>query len=163
MQVYYVNTNKTEIQNAWVAKTSSIFLAGPTPRTDDIPSWRPEALDLLEQFGFKGSVFIPEDRGAERYADYDSQINWEWRGLDAANVIVFWVPRELQHMPAFTTNVEFGLYANSGKCVLGYPEGALKMRYLHAVAEKYNMPVAFTLPETIAHALRLMGAEYHSA
>lgn len=163
MHVYYVNTPKETIKAAWAAKTPSIFLAGPTPRTDDTPSWRPAAVALLEEYGFKGSVFIPEDRGAERYADYDGQINWEWNGLDAARVIVFWIPRNLATMPAFTTNVEFGLYAKSGKCVLGYPLDTPKNRYLHAVAEKYGMPIAHTLEETINHALRLMGAGCRSA
>ena len=156
MEAYYVDTPKTEIEKAYAGKTPSIFLAGPTPREDGVDSWRPEALELLNKHGFTGGVFIPEDRGAERYADYDGQINWEWDGLDAANVIIFWVPRELTKMPAFTTNVEFGLYAASGKCVLGYPEGTPKNRYLHAVAEKYGMPVVHTLEDTIKEALKLL-------
>lgn len=156
MQVLYVNSDKARLEKAWQSKEQAIFLAGPTPRSDDVPSWRPEAVALLKAKGFTGNVFIPEDMGAERYADYDSQINWEWNGLDAATVQVYWVPRDLQTMPAFTTNVEFGMYAASGKCVLGYPEGTPKMRYLHALAEKYHMPIASTLEETIDHALSLM-------
>ena len=156
MQALYVNTDKDTLQEAWNGKTPSIFLAGPTPRSEDVPSWRPEALEILKTKGFTGNVFIPEDMGAERYADYDGQINWEWNGLDAATVQVYWVPRDLATMPAFTTNVEFGLYAASGKCVLGYPKGAPKMRYLHALAEKFNMPVVHTLEETLQEALDLV-------
>ena len=156
MQVLYVNSDKDALKKAWSGEGESIFLAGPTPRADDVPSWRPEAVEILKSKGFAGDVFIPEDKSAERYSDYDGQINWEWNGLDAATVQVYWVPRDLQTMPAFTTNVEFGLYAASGKCVLGYPKGAPKMRYLHALAEKYNMPIAHTLEETLQHALDVM-------
>ena len=156
MQVYYVNTPKADLAQGYANGHNAIFLAGPTPRSESVPSWRPEAVELLKGLGHSGGVFIPEDMGAERYADYDGQINWEWAGLDASKAIVFWVPRALDTMPAFTTNVEFGLYAATGKCVLGYPEGAPKMRYLHALAEKYNMPVAHTLEETLQHAVDLL-------
>lgn len=41
--------------------TKSIFLAGPTPRNkDEVESWRPDALKILEDKGFDGVVFIPE-------------------------------------------------------------------------------------------------------
>src|SRR6266511_3357557 len=41
----------------------SLFLAGPTPRSADVPSWRPEALNLLRGLGFAGTVLVPERRG----------------------------------------------------------------------------------------------------
>ncbi len=41
---------------------ASLFLAGPTPRSPATPSWRPEALRLLRELGFRGYVFAPEDR-----------------------------------------------------------------------------------------------------
>ena len=38
----------------------SIFLAGPTPRSKEVKSWRPEAIRLLKEKGFDGVVFVPE-------------------------------------------------------------------------------------------------------
>jgi hypothetical protein len=38
----------------------SIFLAGPTPRTPGIISWRKEACEILEELGFNGIVYVPE-------------------------------------------------------------------------------------------------------
>lgn len=38
----------------------AIFLAGPTPRDKDTPSWRPEAIHILEQLKYDGIVFVPE-------------------------------------------------------------------------------------------------------
>ena len=72
---------------------------------------------------------------------------------------LFWVPRELRTMPAFTTNVEFGIWADSGKAVLGYPPKAPKCRYLDWLAGRHRVPVRHTLPETVAAALALLGPE----
>ena len=132
-----------------------VFLAGPTPRNQDVASWRPAAIDVLETAGFSGTVLIPEDRGGVFRGDYLDQVEWEWAGLAAADVIVFWGPRHAD-LPGFTTNVEFGLCARSGKVVLGAPADAEKVRYLQWVATKLRIPVCVTLLETINAALSLV-------
>ena len=38
----------------WDGESPSIFLAGPTPRREDVPSWRPQALEVLAGLGFTG-------------------------------------------------------------------------------------------------------------
>ena len=87
----------------------SIFLAGPSPRDKDTLSWRPIAINMLEDLGFEGNVFIPEmEYGWESSFGYTAQIEWEEKALNKADVIMFWVPRELKKMPAFTTNIEWG-------------------------------------------------------
>ena len=134
----------------------SIFLSGPTPRDDSVISWRPQAIEILETLNFTGTVIIPENEGGERKWNYDDQIEWEWVGLKAATCIVFWIPRELVHMPAFTTNIEWGRWYESGKVVLGYPENTPKMGYLTYCAEKYNIPVSHTLPDTLKSALEII-------
>ncbi len=122
-----------------------IFLAGPTPRDDVTPSWRPGALDILSRLGFDGEVYVPEGADWASQRHYDAQILWEWEALHAATVTVFWVPRDLQLFPAYTTNVEFGLLAASSKAMLGFPPGAPKMAYLVALADRYHVPVFDTL------------------
>ena len=42
-------------------QSPSIFLAGPTPRSRHVISWRPEALDLLRCLGFAGTVLCIDD------------------------------------------------------------------------------------------------------
>lgn len=130
-------------------QAGGIFLAGPTPRDAAIQSWRPQALALLEQLGYTGTVYVPEAADWQPHADYTGQIEWEWAALDAADKIVFWVPRNLQSMPALTTNVEFGLYVKSGKAVLGYPPEAEKMRYLDALAKRFSVPVFSSLEQML--------------
>lgn len=133
--------------------TQSLFLAGPTPRDKSVPSWRPQALKYLEEVGYDGVVYVPEPRDGRFTRDYDNQVEWETDGLNRADTIVFWVPRDLEKMPAFTTNVEWGAWVDSGKVVLGYPVSAPKMRYLHWQAKQFNIPVFDTLEATLARAV----------
>lgn len=128
---------------------TSIFLAGPTPRSGNVISWRPEALTHLEAWGFHGSVLVPEVRpGGLPPHDYEAMlqwreavVRWEWRHLEAAGCILFWVPRDLATLPGFTTNVEFGFWVarNPKKVVFGCPYEAPKTRYLLALAGEHGV------------------------
>lgn len=132
------------------ALRKSIFLAGPTPREPLVPSWRPEAIAILGELGFEGDVLVPERADWASLSAYLDQVNWEWEGLNLCTQAVFWVPRDLADMPAFTTNVEYGLMASSSKCVFGRPEGAPKTRYLDAVALRHGIPIRSDLRATLA-------------
>lgn len=131
----------------------SIFLAGPTPRDPSVPSWRPEAIEILKQLGFNGTVFVPEDKDWGPKPNYDAQVEWEWCAIDVSTIVVFWVPRELETMPAFTTNVEFGLEARNGKAVFGCPPGSPKNHYLEKLAERFHIPVYHDLTDTLRAAV----------
>lgn len=108
----------------------SIFLAGPTPRGENVISWRTEACQLLENLGFDGVVYVPEYSNWKPKTDYVDQATWERVALMKATVILFWVPRKLPDMAAFTTNVEFGYWLHSGKVIYGRPDDASKIKYL---------------------------------
>lgn len=151
MQVVYAHE---EAPSTW---TASLFLAGPTPRDADTPSWRPEALRLLAAQGFTGVVFVPESRDGGWAHDYEDQVEWEERHLQLADLIVFWVPRELTKMPALTTNDEWGTFKHSGKVVFGAPPGAAKVRYQRYYAAKLHVPGAEDLAGTLRCALGLLG------
>ncbi len=134
----------------------SIFLAGPSPRGKGEHDWRKPACAWLDAAGFSGSVFIPLPRDGVYRPDYDhaAQIDWELEYLEKAGIIVFWIPRDLEALPGFTTNVEFGRFSRSGRALLGYPEHAPKMRYLHHIAKLDGVPVFHTLEATLSAALR---------
>jgi hypothetical protein len=109
---------------------ASLFLAGPTPRAPETPSWRPEAMGILAKLGFDGAVIVPEPRSGEWRHSYIDQTSWEVEMRARADLIAFWVPRELTTMPAFTTNIEFGEDFDSCRSLYGRPEEAPKNRYL---------------------------------
>lgn len=140
---------------------ASVFLAGPTPRRDEVPSWRPAAVEALAT-QWRGleplTVLTPESKGGIRAAHYDDQVDWETEARAAASAILFWIPRDLQTMPGFTTNVEFGLDVGTGRAVLGCPPDCPnpeRNRYLIHVARRHGVPVLETLPDTAAAALAI--------
>lgn len=146
------------IQNLEYIADLSIFLAGPTPRDIDTKSWRPEAIALFEKYKFNGTLLIPEDESWGVKGNYDDQVEWEEKGLYKADCILFWIPRKIKNMPAFTTNDEWGFWKKSGKVVLGVPEDAEKCRYQIYYAKKFNVPFAETLEETIINSIKLVSS-----
>jgi 8-oxo-dGTP pyrophosphatase MutT (NUDIX family)/nucleoside 2-deoxyribosyltransferase len=151
MKVVYANQ---ELPESW---TKSIFLAGPTPRSSDVASWRPEALRILEKKGYDGVVFVPEDEQGKWQHSYVDQVGWEERCLNACDCVVFWIPRDVATMPGFTTNIELGVWLDSGKAVVGFPERAPKTRYIEHYTDKLNIPGARTLNETLTAAMIFLG------
>jgi len=137
--------------------TKSIFLAGPTPRSQEVTSWRPEALHLLKEAGYDGVVFVPETADGKWRGNYVGQVKWEENCLHMSDCILFWVPRQMETMPALTTNDEWGTWKNSGKVVFGAPEEAVHVRYQRYYAEKLLVPHATTLKKTIQAALEMIG------
>lgn len=150
--------------------TKSIFLLGPIPRRPDIKqlSWKAEAYQKLEEFGYDGIVFDPEhielpDRSS---LDYDGakQIDWEIDALNRADVIVAWIPRQLPDMPALTSNIEMGEWFKTGKMILGYPDDAERMRYIDYrcgrwldKAYKWQVPICHDLRQTLYAAIDYLG------
>ena len=111
-----------------------IFLAGPTKRGGTFEdSWRRDACLYLSRNGFDGIVHVPENMN-DMFEDVYAikQAMWEWERLDAADMILFWVPRKFPENPAMTTNVEFGTFtaAYPSKCLYGRPDDADKVQYL---------------------------------
>ena len=151
MEVVYAHESAPE------SYSRSLFLAGPTPRSADVASWRPEALRIIERRGYDGVVFVPEPRDGNWLDGYINQIEWEEKHLHMADCILFWIPRDLTTLPGFTTNVEWGAWQDSGKVVLGMPQDAPSTRYLRYYADKLYVDTASTLEETINAAIQMLG------
>lgn len=140
---------------ALVKKT--LFLAGPTPREAGVPGWRQEALQILRELGFDGTVFIPEPRDGKWLENYEVQIEWEEEGLQRADAIVFWVPRQIPMMTGLTTNIEWGEWKGSGKVLWGAPETATQVRYPEYYAKKLGVPTFKDLRELLTQAVAQLG------
>lgn len=135
---------------------SSIFLAGPSyrpycPNSEslyaeyDSNCWRTDAIRFLATQDFKGTVFIPELREYSSEWTYSRQVDWEIKALEKATVILFWIPRNLETLPGFTTNIEFGKYMSSGKIVVGAPPDTPHTQYIFEMCQRYNIPTNSTL------------------
>lgn len=138
----------------------SIFLAGPTPRGKDIVSWRTEACQILEKLNFDGLVYVPEYSTWKPKADYVDQAMWERKALTNATIIVFWIPRKLPEIPAFTTNVEFGYWLHTNKVLYGRPDNAEKIKYLDWLYKlDYNKEPINNLEELLTKAIEKIEKE----
>lgn len=139
----------------------SIFLVGPTPRSKNTRSWRPEAIKILVNRKYQGTVIVPEWNPdilrPEKYDTvvYKDIVEWEHYGLEHCNRIAAWVPRNMVFMPALTTNVEFGMYVRSARMRYGRPPTAEHCRYLDWVYKKYNpYPVFDNLTDLLVEAMK---------
>lgn len=139
----------------------SIFLAGPTPRGEASLSWRKEAVKFLEDAGFDGIVYVPEYSTWKPKEDYVDQAMWERNALESSTVIVFWIPRKLPDLPAFTTNVEFGYWLHSGNVLYGRPDGTKKTKYLDWLyKEDYKKDVYNNLEDLLITAIKEANLKY---
>lgn len=129
MKVYNYQSN---IKN--IDFTNSIYLAGPSIRDGETP-WRQNAISEFSNFNFSGNIIIPEK--AENLT-FDQIFNWEIECMERVSKILFWIPRDLDILPGFTTNVEFGLYVGKDKVYPGSPKDAPKTRYLIKLNEYKN-------------------------
>ena len=135
----------------------SVFLAGPTPKSKDVKSWRPLAIETFRELNWPYPIhlYIPEPFD-QTWPDYLNQVEWEHEKMNIADAILFWVPRDLETMPAFTTNVEFGYWMakNPNKVYYGRPPKAPNCRYLDFLYKKFtDNDTENTLTDLIKHIL----------
>jgi hypothetical protein len=160
----------------------SLFLAGPTSARSRT-AWRLEALALLEERGFDGTVIIPEfregsfgDLAPVRFGTPPSPVDsmratsfnileWETAGIEHVTVALFWMPFALAaetdpaSLPGFTTRAEVSreLARDPSRIVLGMPEGALSGSHIRYHAHLAKLHVWPTLAESVAAAIARLG------
>lgn len=117
-------------QGSYQGDKRTIFLAGPTTRNnlELITFWRKQVIEYFQEIN-NVCLFIPEPSDGN-WPDFDTQVNWELHHLQICDVILFWIPREIQYHPGFTTNVEFGYWCRDERTIYGRPNDADKIRYL---------------------------------
>jgi len=106
--------------------------------------------------GYDGVVYVPEYSTWTPKRNYDDQAEWEREALINSSVILFWIPRVLPDLPAFTTNVEFGYWIHTGKVLYGRPKESEKNHYLDWLyqVDTGNKPMT-TLEESLKEAMVL--------
>lgn len=133
-------------QSSLEIEGKSIFLAGPTPRDTNVQGWREKFLARFKEEGFTGTILVPEFKDLKDFTRdfaYDAQIEWEHEAMEIADIILFWIPRVLPDMPAFTTNTEYGywLAKEPSKIRMGIPRISVKCDYIRYTAKKANILV----------------------
>ena len=135
----------------------SISLCGPTPRNNKVISWRKEALDILQNIGYDGIVYVPELKNeVQVFKTKYEQLSLERECYINSNVILFWIPRKFPTMLGLTTNVEFGYWLKSKKCIYGRPDGAYRTDYLDWLYNlEYNQKPKNSLDELLKQAVKM--------
>lgn len=115
----------------------SIFLAGPTPRDKNVPSWRGDAIKIFNDLGFDGTLIIPEEPKKHYYEKENNfnEIKWDMEALLKADVVMMWLPRE-GDMLGLSSNVEFGYLLNKGNMIYGRPNTAFRCEFLDYLYKK---------------------------
>lgn len=160
--IYVGESPSNALAAIFTREIPSIFLAGPSIRRgEEGVSWRVEALELLQKHLTEMrtrtpadlAVFIPEDRPGSTPLEFEEQVRWELHGLSAASCIAFWVPRNMGALPGLTTNIEFGMYCESGKMVFGAPKEAEHVRYMRYICFINSLYTHNNLDSTMVSAL----------
>lgn len=134
---------------------TSISLCGPTPRINKTKSWRKEAIEILQKLNYDGIVYVPELKDdIQVFKNKEEQVFWERECYINSNAILFWVPRKFPSMLGLTTNVEFGYWLKSKKCIYGRPDGAYRTSYLDWLYNlEYNKKPINSLEELLKQAI----------
>ena len=161
MKVYLYEDS---LENILSEEKPIIFLAGPTIRRGSQShlgeSWRVEAIKEFERQGFDGVLIVPEFKDPDRpneSDEYERWIpSWEFTGLCASDVNMFWIPRT-KELIGLTTNCEFGYWIGyrAPKVVYGRPADSYRNKYLDLMWEFNEMtyPICETLEDTVKTAI----------
>lgn len=135
----------------------AISLCGPTPRNNKIISWRKKALEILDKIDYDGIVYVPELKDERNvFNTKEEQLSWERECYINSNVILFWVPRKFPSMLGLATNIEFGYWIKSKKCIYGRPNGAYRTQYLDWLYDlEYNKKPINSLEELLRQAVKM--------
>lgn len=79
--------------------------------------------------------------------NFYQQVNWELRGLERADKIIWYVSPDTK---APISLLELGLFAASGKVLLCCPTGFWRKGNVDIVCERYHIPVYEKLDELLA-------------
>lgn len=152
--VIYPQESKTGPYTKLDNVKNSIFLAGPCPRENyRATDWREKTYSILENLSFTGYVLNPtnENYNTDDKDALTKQTDWEWEAMCKASAIVFYLDRTDKN-PGFTSNVEFGLWADSPGIYVCIPEGCTKNanRYIEIKCKEKGIPVYRTLEDCYA-------------
>lgn len=106
--------------------------------------WQSEVIDLLDS---SSDLVLLNPRRAEFTAKMeDEQIRWELQALEASDAILMWFPKESESPISL---LEFGLYLQSGKLLVGVEESFYRQRNIELTAEYYGVKVFHSLQHLV--------------
>lgn len=76
--------------------------------------------------------------------------------MENADIVLFWIPRNLKILPGFTTNIEFGYWYGKDykKIKMGFPLDAENMDYIHKKCEDVGIVCETKLKSLIKQTIK---------
>ena len=132
-----------------------VFLAGPI---QGAPKWQFELPEI------ENVVWISprrDDGAALNDETHRQQMEWETQALRTANIILFWIPEEIEHVEgrgyAQTTRFELGENIARGKrIILGAYDNFPGRLYLEYKANKYNNVIGRKVCHTLEECVEVL-------
>ena len=118
----------------------AVFLAGPMKGA---PKWQRTVPKLAEDIGIEGITFLNPYR-CRRWVSWRTQVDWETAGLEQADVVLFWIPNQAEHVQgrdyAQTTRMELvESLALGRKVILGIDSDIRAADYMRYKARRYGV------------------------
>lgn len=138
---------------------NSIFLGGPVPRSNYENDWRNEAIKILDDACFDGTVIVPTN---EKYdetnpIELELQMKWEHKMMNACDVLYFNLDKSDEY-PGFTTNYECGEWFNThNKIIIVYcPEENMQRanKYIITKAAEKQIRICGNFKESLKAVVR---------
>lgn len=134
---------ENSLENLMSEPRPIIFLAGPTVRGHQphLTSWRFEAIEEFKRQGFDGVLIVPEFTSKTESDKGKLWVPaWEFAGLCASDINLFWIPRT-KELIGLTTNHEHGYWLATfpDKMTYGRPDDSYRNTYLDIMWEMDSM------------------------
>ena len=154
------------LENFDKKEKQSIFLAGGIDRA---PDWQVEAINYLKETHHDRDLAIFNPRRSTPFSreDYESrteQVEWEFKHLRYADVVLFWFPEDA---PCTTSLLELGYWLSTSKVVIGINPGHYKERSIKTQIDLLNksrlginIEVVSTLEGVLDNAVTLLDARH---
>ena len=125
-----------------------LFLAGAIQGAED---WQSKVINYLKNYDI--SIASPRRKYICDNFDYNKQVEWETYYLNVSNIILFWLPKEIEHIEgrsfAQTTRFELGewlaksLYIPNKQIIVGIDSSFKGSRYIKKrIQNNYkNVPI----------------------
>lgn len=137
-----------------------LFLADSTFQQDKLnSSWRIDAIQLLEQLGYDGIIYLSEEREGSpgsTFLDDEAKVRWTRGALMRSDVIVFGLPEDLKGPPDIVMGVELGWLMESGRIILAMPSER-EARNLHLYIQQFAVPYYTQLSDALHEAVKRIG------
>jgi len=137
--------------------TKTLYLADYSTEKPRISTWYQDALDILAQKQYDGSVYVPFIPDGSSFQDFSEQLVWHQTAMDRSDVIVFWIPGDSEQFTTYMTFTEFERRVKGRNVIWGYPRNISRLNVMDELARQYGVPIIHTLSEAVDCALRILG------